>query len=140
MDECVFCDIIAGRLRARIVAETSTTLAFFPTQPAVVGHILLVPKQHVADLWSLDDVTGSQLAEQILPIARAIRSAIHPDGLNVINSTGKAATQTVRHIHVHLVPRWFNDSFGPLWPEKHDSANEDLEIALHEIRRAIGTA
>lgn len=137
MDECVFCEIVAGRSPARVVSETATTLAFFPTAPAVVGHTLLIPKRHVEDLWTLDAVTGSGLADEILPLARAIRSALEPDGFNLINSTGEAATQTVRHIHIHLVPRWFDDSFGPLWPEKFESSDERMNNALQAIRSKL---
>lgn len=116
MTECIFCEIAAHRAPARIVHEDATTIAFLPLRPATDGHTLVVPKRHAPDLWAMPDADARELLGASVRIGRAVREALRPHGMNVINSAGAAATQTVPHTHVHLVPRWPGDRMGPIWP------------------------
>ncbi len=111
-------------------------VAFFPTEPAVLGHTMVVPRRHVADIWELDEETASHLARSTVRLAGAIREAVHPEGLNIIQSNGEAATQTVFHLHVHLVPRWDGDAMGPIWPKETDYSEVDKDAALARVREA----
>jgi diadenosine tetraphosphate (Ap4A) HIT family hydrolase len=99
---------------------------------------LVIPREHIEDVWSLDGVTAQVLADAVLVIARAVRQAFEPEGLNIIQSNGEAATQTVPHIHVHVVPRWHGDDMGPIWPtrRRHDEAL--LTGAAIELQEALG--
>jgi histidine triad (HIT) family protein len=115
-DDCAFCDIVNGKECARVVGETLTTLAFFPLRPAALGHTLVIPKQHIRDVWEADWDVVEQVARATSTAAHALRNALAPDGLNIINSSGAAASQTVFHLHVHLVPRWTGDHIGNIWP------------------------
>ncbi|WP_409061167.1 HIT family protein [Streptomyces sp. SYP-A7185] len=140
MTTCVFCDIVAGTGPARILYEDGRTVAFMPHRPAAVGHTLLVPREHVRDLWELPADTAHALTDALLALAPMLRRALAPDGLNIVNSAGAAASQSVFHLHVHLVPRWRGDTFGPLWPdaahrpptqdERHRRAAEDIRTAV----------
>lgn len=116
MTDCEFCRIVRGEESARIVCSTADTLAFFPLKPAALGHTLVVPRKHVQDLWSADASVGCSLMTTVMHVGRAIKEALHPDGMNLITSAGQAASQTVFHLHLHLVPRWFNDHIGNIWP------------------------
>lgn len=134
--DCEFCKIIRGEAPARIVYATSDTLAFFPLAPAARGHTLVVPKRHIADIWSLAPSSAQAIMPDILLVSHALRIAVEPDGLNVINSAGEAASQTVRHLHVHLVPRWYGDDIGDIWP-----SNEPWpEQVLDDVAEAVCTA
>ena len=133
-EPCPFCDIIAGRSPARIVAEWPTALAFFPLRPATVGHTLVVPRRHVPDIWAADRRLGAQLLVYVLEMSHALRRAVRPGGLNVINSSGEAATQTVRHLHVHVVPRYANDAIGPIWPKGDVVDEASIEAAAAAVR------
>jgi histidine triad (HIT) family protein len=117
-DSCAFCGIVADPARARVLYEDAHTLAFFPLAPATRGHTLVVPKAHSADLWAMDDTDVQRLTATVLLVGRALRAALEPDGMNIVNSAGTAATQTVFHTHVHLVPRHPGDAMGPIWPPK----------------------
>src|SRR5207237_390139 len=99
-----------------IVCETESTLAFFPLKPAALGHTLVIPKRHVSDLWSADAALASQLMVAVLNVGRAIQLALKPEGMNLINSAGAAAWQTVFHLHLHVVPRWEGDHIKRIWP------------------------
>jgi histidine triad (HIT) family protein len=139
VDACEFCEIVRGEAPAKIVSETEQTLAFFPLNPATLGHTLLIPKQHVATLWELEPDLAVALARALLPLAHAIRTALTPDGFNVINSAGEAASQSVFHLHIHLVPRWFDDHVGEIWPPKTDWARGEEDTALASVREALAS-
>ncbi|MFF6996196.1 HIT family protein [Streptomyces sp. NPDC008313] len=113
---CPFCDIVRGAAFGRIVHEDADSVAFLPLRPATDGHVLVVPRRHLRDLWDLDDTTAAALSRSVLTVARAVRAAFRPDGLNLVNSAGAAATQTVMHLHVHVVPRFEGDRVGSFWP------------------------
>lgn len=133
--DCPFCEILAGEDHdARIVMRREGVVAFFPTEPATLGHTLVVPESHVADIWQIDAVSVSKLGSATVELAHAIRRAIRPDGLNIIQSNGAAATQTVMHLHVHLVPRWDDDDVGPIWPPETDYSEASKDAAWQRLR------
>ncbi|AEV74326.1 HIT family hydrolase, diadenosine tetraphosphate hydrolase [Mycolicibacterium rhodesiae NBB3] len=136
-DECEFCEIVASEEPARIVLRSNEVVAFFPLEPATLGHTLLIPTSHIPDIWALDESAASSLAVATLSVAHAVRTAMSPDGLNIIQSNGEAATQTVPHLHVHVVPRWFDDDMGDIWPEKTDWSSEQKDEAQQAIRDAL---
>ena len=113
---CPFCAIIMGEGWAREVYRDDHAVAFFPLRPATLGHTLVVPRRHIPDIWELPEAAVAHLSRAALRVAAALRAAVAPDGLNIIQSSGAAATQTVPHLHVHLVPRWAADAMGPIWP------------------------
>ncbi len=114
-DSCLFCGIVAGEIPATIVDEDERTVAFMDVNPATRGHALVVPRIHVADLHeiSADELAAVMTAAKRLA-ARA-RDALGADGVNLINSCGAAAWQTVFHFHVHVVPRYADDPLRLPW-------------------------
>ena len=112
---CEFCGIVWGKRSARIVGESSEALAFFPLRPVVLGHTLVIPKEHVRDLWS-PGAPGPGLMQAVHRVGQALILALRPDGLNLISSAGEAASQTVFHLHLHVIPRWSGDRLGNIWP------------------------
>jgi histidine triad (HIT) family protein len=135
-ENCDFCDIARGREPARIVFEDSQTMAFFPVRPVVPGHTLVIPRKHIPDIWSVQVEDADLLTRATLRIAKAIETSLAPDGLNVINSTGEAASQTVFHFHVHLVPRMFGDVIGRIWPPSEPIPAEVKDEVLSRLRDA----
>lgn len=135
--DCPFCEI-AQRTDpdAREVYRDDHVVAFFPTDPAVLGHTMVIPRKHLAGIWEMDDDTAAQIARATVRVAGAIRDALRPEGLNIIQSNGEAATQTVFHLHVHLVPRWKGDAMGPIWPEVTDYSEEQKDQALRSVHLA----
>ncbi|MEV0117018.1 HIT family protein [Streptomyces sp. NPDC050844] len=136
-EACAFCGIVADPSRARVVYADAHTLAFFPLTPAAKGHTLVVPRVHSADLWAMDETGVRRLMQSVLVVGRALRAALEPEGLNVINSTGGAASQTVFHTHVHLVPRWPGDAMGAIWPPKGEGPPDDAAVMSELARRVI---
>ena len=130
---CPFCTIISGDdPSAKVVYQDQHVTAFFPLQPATRGHTLVVPNRHVADLADITDVESRQLGAAVRRTARAVRASVSPDAMNIIQSTGNAATQTVPHVHFHVVPRWADDPMELSWPQEaaEDDAAQTETLAL----------
>ncbi|GAA1189055.1 HIT family protein [Streptomyces hebeiensis] len=136
--DCVFCRIVEGTAPARIVHEDRDTLAFIPVNPVGDGHVLVVPRRHVRDLWELDDALAAALTTSALRVARGVRAAFRPDGLNLINSAGAAATQTVMHLHVHVVARYEGDPMGDFWPPRTATEAARMDTTAERLRAVLG--
>ena len=108
MKLCPFCEINTGRAPATFVHEWSDTIAIVPLNPVVDGHTLVIPKQHVADFGEDPDVSAATMR-------RAAELAAGDRPMNIITSRGRAATQSVFHLHLHLVPRAANDGLALPW-------------------------
>lgn len=124
---CVFCRIVTGEAPARIVARFPQAVAFLPLRPAVPGHTLVVPRRHLISPLDLDAATGHALTDAVLAVARRVAAVIEPEGLNIVQSTGAVASQTVAHLHVHVVPRASGDGLPGLWPPSRDWKPQELD-------------
>lgn len=136
IESCKFCRIIAGELPAVIVHESPQAISFFPDKPVTLGHTLVVPRDHVADILTLSDEAADAVLMESRHVGRAIMRALSPDGLNLISSVGEAASQSVFHLHMHLVPRWYGDAFGDFWPKSPEWSDNDKRAAAKQIRLA----
>lgn len=137
MSDCDFCGIVRGEQDAEVVLRTDEVVAFLPLKPATLGHTLIVPVQHIADIWAMTSSVGARLAEATTEMAHAVRDAYAPGGLNVVQSNGAVATQTVPHLHVHVVPRYTSNDLGPIWPkDPGPTAQAPSEIA-ERLRQAL---
>jgi len=124
--ECIFCKILAGEIPASIIDEDERTIAFMDIAPATRGHALVIPRAHSVDLLSVDpeDLQAVALAAQRL--ASRARARLRADGVNLLNSCGRAAWQTVFHFHVHVIPRYDGDPLRLPWVP---AAGDPAEIA-----------
>lgn len=121
--KCSFCAIVTGSAPAKIVHETGTTLAFVPLNPATVGHILLIPKIHSAGLFDTPEHQLMDIMRVSKTLGAKIKEVTGCEGMNIIQSNGSCATQTIMHYHMHLVPRNEGDGFGPIWPTRPVSSS-----------------
>lgn len=139
--DCPFCTIVQRNdPDVREVYRDEQVVAFFPTHPAVLGHTLIVPRTHVPFVWELHDEDAEYIGLLISRMSRVIVETTQAEGLNVIQSNGQVATQSVNHVHVHLVPRWSNDAIGRIWPpETHYSqhAKDETWDALRDACRGL---
>ena len=110
---CVFCAIVADEAPAIRIWEDDDYLAILDIRPFTRGHTLVIPKRHTVDLTDTPAETVAQMTAIGQRIAKAARtSGLHADGNNVVINDGKAAFQTVFHIHLHVVPRRDGDKFS----------------------------
>jgi histidine triad (HIT) family protein len=114
-DNCLFCKIVAGDVPATIVDADERTLAFMDINPATRGHALVIPRVHATDLNAIEPVDLQACAVAAQRLARRMRERLGADGVNLINSCGAAAWQTVFHFHLHVVPRYVGDPLELPW-------------------------
>lgn len=136
--DCPFCEIVQrDDPDAREVYRDEHVVAFFPLEPATLGHTLVIPQQHLVDIWALDEATAGYLAKVTLRVADAVRRVMEPQGLNIIQSNGEAATQTVPHVHVHVVPRWQDDAVGRIWPPETNYSEDQKDETWERLRNDL---
>lgn len=114
MADCVFCKIVAGEAPATIIRDWPDAIAIVPHRPVVPGHVLVIPRQHVADV-SVDPAVSAATMELVAHLAGETAAA------NVITSRGEAATQTVFHLHWHVVPREHGDGLPLPWTPQQEA-------------------
>jgi diadenosine tetraphosphate (Ap4A) HIT family hydrolase len=132
---CVFCAVVAGEAPAIPVYEDDDYLAILDIKPIVRGHVLVIPRVHTVDLTDTPPATVADMMRIGQRIARAARaSALHADGNNIVLNDGKAAFQSVSHVHLHVAPRKSGDklSFAKGLVVRHDSDREGTGRALRD--------
>jgi histidine triad (HIT) family protein len=112
---CIFCKIVAGELPATIVDEDEDTIAFMDINPATKGHALVVPRRHVIDLREIEPHQLAATAGAAQRLAVKMHERLGADGVNLLNSWGSAAWQTVYHFHIHVIPRYDGDPLRLPW-------------------------
>jgi histidine triad (HIT) family protein len=122
--DCLFCKIVAGELPATVVGEDGRTLSFMDINPATRGHALVVPREHAADLLEIGQDDLAAVAAAAKRLAARAKEALGADGVNLINSCGAAAWQTVFHFHVHVIPRYRDDPLKLPWVPAPGDADE----------------
>ncbi|UDG82627.1 HIT family protein [Candidatus Vallotia cooleyia] len=100
-----FARILRGELPCVKVSETSSVLAFMDMMPEIDGHVLVVPKEAVSEIFDLPDEVGAACFQMVNRVATAVRDALKPGGILVAQFNGEAAGQTVPHVHFHIIPR-----------------------------------
>jgi len=141
LPDCPFCNIAHGRdSAADVICEGRDWIAFFPLNPATPGHTLVIPREHVADLWKVEAPLAGELINAVIRVGRAIDIALKPEGMNLITSAGQTAEQTVFHLHLHVVPRWQRDGFGRIWPVEgrfDDASLGNVAVAIRDAYRSL---
>jgi histidine triad (HIT) family protein len=116
--ECVFCKIVAGQIPSFRLYEDNETLAFLDINPVHDGHSLVISKSHYPDVFAIEPEAFAAVARSTVKVARAVNSAIAPDGLNLVQANGPGAAQSVPHFHIHIVPRRHGDQLLVNWKLK----------------------
>lgn len=125
---CIFCRIIAGDVAAQILYEDKHVIAFLDKRPLFLGHCLIVPKKHVNTLYDLPPSLVKPLFMTAQKIGRAVQKAMKAEGSFV--AINNKVSQSVPHLHVHLIPRNFKDGLrGFFWP-RNDYENEKHAEAI----------
>jgi histidine triad (HIT) family protein len=131
-DDCIFCKIVAGELPAQVVDEDERTLAFMDIAPATRGHALVIPRAHSTDLLTVGDEDLTAVALAARRLAGRMEERLGAQGINLLNSCGRAAWQTVFHFHVHVIPRYDDDPLRLPWvPAPGDP--DEIAAAAQEL-------
>ncbi len=131
---CIFCEIVRGEEKAAVVYEDVSFVAFMDRSPINVGHLLVLPKTHYETLFEMPVEDVGSLFTKVVYLAAAVREAMKADGINIGQNNGRAAHQIVPHVHVHIIPRYQDDSPEGRWPSRRPASLEELEAAAGRIR------
>ena len=133
-DNCIFCKLANGDIPTATLYEDEDFRVILDASPAAKGHALIIPKEHYANLYELDD----ELASKVLVLAKKMITKLTDilgcDGYNIVQNNGEAAGQTVFHFHMHLIPRHKDDGVVLGW-EMGELTEEDKEDILSKIKQ-----
>ena len=133
---CKFCDIVSGKLPARLVLEDGVAVAFLDVRPLFPGHCLLVPRMHFETLSDIPEVLLGPLFAAAQRLARAVEKGMQADGSFV--AINNRVSQSVPHLHVHVVPRRQKDGLrGFFWPRQKYESDEVMAGIQDAIREAL---
>ncbi len=136
MVDCIFCRIIAGELPATIVFADQTSIAFLDHRPVFPGHCLLAPRQHFETLGDLPAHQVASFFKNAQLLALAVESALNADGTFV--AINNRVSQSVPHLHVHIVPRRRKDGLrGFFWPRHKYESEEQMQLLQKVISQTI---
>lgn len=139
MTDCLFCRIIEGKEPSVRVYEDDHSIAFMDRYPINNGHTLVAPKKHYDLLTDMPPEDVGRLFTSVARIVKAVQKATSADGVNVGQANGRAAAQEVFHVHVHVIPRFVNDSTDGRWPHRKNASMKELEKAGKAIMAELNS-
>ena len=133
---CIFCEIIAGRVPCVKIYENDHVLAFLDIGPVSEGHTLVVPKKHTCQVDQTDPLVMVEIARTLPMLASSVKKAMGADGYNILCNNGSSSGQVVEHVHVHIIPRKTDDGIFRQWPSFQYPDGKAAELA-EKIRKNI---
>ena len=135
-DNCVFCKILNNELDSYKIYEDDDCAVILDKFPNNIGHCLIIPRRHVQNIFELDNNLSGKLLKIAAKIANAIQKSLKPDGIHLLQNNGKGANQTVNHFHMHVIPRYFDDTVEIKWV--NNKFNDDEFVStLNKIKEFI---
>ena len=115
MSDCIFCKIIAGDIPSATIYENDEFKVILDRFPSGEGHALILPKNHVANIFEIDPEQAGRLFSLAAKLAKAMKEVLGFEHMNILQNNGTVAGQTVFHFHLHLIPRWEGDGINIGW-------------------------
>lgn len=139
MSSCLFCEIVAGSKPSHVVLDTAQVFGFLDTRPVFKGHTLLVPRDHVDTMSDMSDDLLPVLFGAARSVSGAVRDALGAQGSFV--AVNNVVSQSVPHLHVHVVPRTKGDGLrGFFWPRTKYASDDEAASYAAKLRAALGGA
>ena len=135
--DCIFCDIVAGRIPCTKVYEDADTLAFMDIGPVTRGHTLVIPKEHLDPITSVPPDMLGKLILTVQKVARAHLKGLGAEGINVTQANGEIAGQAIPHVHFHVIPRTKRDTPAHNWEPGKYSGTDEINLYAGKIRNAM---
>lgn len=135
-NNCIFCKIAAGEIPSTTLYEDEAFRVIMDIAPAVKGHAIVLPKQHMKDLFEIEPDAAAKALPVISKTAGAVKDALSCDGVNILQNNGEAAGQSVFHLHFHILPRYANDNFVIPWKQL-SYAEGEAEAIAEKIRARL---
>jgi len=133
MDNCIFCKIINKEIPAEIIYETEKAIAVLDIHPCARGHTMVLPLTHVETLVELPDNEIEFVFKAVKKVIEILQKSFEPEGFTIGINQKEAAGQAIKHLHIHIIPRWKNDGGGSIHSVVHNPPKESIQ----EIRNII---
>lgn len=131
MENCIFCKIIRGEIPNYTVYQDDHCLAFLDIHPVTKGHVVVIPKVHAETLLDLNDESIKEFFVGVKRTQERIQTILSPDGFNVGWNHGDAGGQAVKHLHVHILPRWNGDGGGSM----HSVVKKESDVSVEDLAK-----
>lgn len=131
-EDCIFCKIANGEIPSKTLYEDGDFRVILDLGPATRGHALILPREHADNLYELPEDTAAKVFVLAKKMATKMTERLHCDGLNIVQNNGEAAGQTVRHFHMHLIPRYEDDD-QPIQMKSGEASAEELDAVKAQI-------
>lgn len=132
-ENCIFCKIANGEIPSATLYEDDDFRVILDLGPASKGHALILPKEHYANLYELDDAVAAKVLVLAKKMITTLTEVLKCDGYNLVQNNGEVAGQTVHHFHMHLIPRYENDHVGLTW-KPGSLSDADKEEILSKLQ------
>ena len=133
MADCFFCKIANKEVSAEVIYEDDNVVAILDIHPKAPGHTMILPKVHAANILDLPEDKIEGVFKAVKEVTALLNNSLSPDGFTIGINHGKVSGQTVEHLHIHIMPRWYNDHGGSI----HDVVNNPPKENLKEIKEKI---
>ena len=133
--ECIFCDMIDGKLPHYVIYEDDDCLVILDKYPIDNGHSLIITKKHSEKITDMNIDEVSKLFSKIPKIANAIIKATHADAFSIAQNNGKSAKQIIPHVHIHVIPRY--NATGTLWTKRKIMNDDELSELAKKIKKCF---
>lgn len=130
MDDCLFCKIVQKEIPNYTVYENDHVLAFLDIHPCVKGHAVVIPKTHAQTLADMSDEQAAQWMVGVKAAAAKVQQVLQPDGYNIGMNHGRAAGNSIDHLHMHILPRWSADGGEG---SMHTIINKSSDVPVEEL-------
>ena len=134
---CIFCSIVAGQEPGAQIYRDHDFLVIMDKYPINPGHTLVMPIKHYENLLQMPSLEVGRLYALVPSVAKAVVAAVKADGFNIGQNNGIAANQIVPHVHIHVVPRFHDDSPDGKWPARKVASREELAKMAHRVKQEI---
>lgn len=131
-ENCIFCKLANGEIPTSTLYEDEDFRVILDASPASKGHALIIPKEHYANLYELDDELAAKAMILAKKMVTKLTDILGCDGYNLVQNNGTAAGQTVFHFHLHMIPRYEGDNVGMGW-NMGELTEEDKEDILSKL-------
>ena len=132
MSDCIFCKIIKGEIPSATIFENDEFKVILDRFPSGKGHVLILPKNHVENIFEIDEKQAGRLFELAVKVSKAMKKALGFENMNVLQNNGTVAGQSVFHFHMHLIPRYENDGIDIKW-NPTTPTDEEIEAVRKEL-------
>ncbi len=133
MDECVFCKIANGEIESKKIYEDDDFFSFLDIKPVNIGHTLIIPKKHFLSLFEIPDELLAKMFIATKKLAKAVKSEVKAEGINIGMNNGSVAGQLVNHAHIHIIPRFKNDGHAH-WRGNISHTEKEMEEISKKIK------